>query len=245
MNYLENTRHPWSCLLFVTPLVLAYEGGHLVGSVTSAVRNGAELWLRIGLSNLGFTTEYAAPALVIGILIVWSVLRRDDHPSDLIGVSIGMAVESIVFALGLYVLSRAMLPLFDGLGVFLQAAPTAPSSTSGLDPSLEQAVRYLGAGIYEETLFRLGLFSIFCWIFVLADFSLFFALNLAALFSALVFAGAHHLGDFAEPFHAAIFLFRVLAGFYFAWIYRIRGFGIAIGAHAGYDVLVGLLMPAL
>jgi hypothetical protein len=29
---------------------------------------------------------------------------------------------------------------------------------------------------------------------------------------------------------------------YFAWLYQARGFGIAVGAHAGYDVLVGLIL---
>ena len=37
-------------------------------------------------------------------------------------------------------------------------------------------------------------------------------------------------------------LFRTLAGLYFAWLYCVRGFGIAVGAHAGYDVLVGLFV---
>ena len=38
------------------------------------------------------------------------------------------------------------------------------------------------------------------------------------------------------------FLFRVLAGLYFTAIYQFRGFGIAVGAHACYDVLVGIHM---
>ena len=73
MNYLENTRHPWSCFLFVMPLLWPMKantwqaGPHPPWDATAA-----ETWLRLGLANLGFTTDYAAPALVIGILIVWS-----------------------------------------------------------------------------------------------------------------------------------------------------------------------------
>ena len=36
--------------------------------------------------------------------------------------------------------------------------------------------------------------------------------------------------------------FRAFAGFYFAGLYHLRGFGIAVGAHAGYDLLVGLIV---
>jgi hypothetical protein len=32
----------------------------------------------------------------------------------------------------------------------------------------------------------------------------------------------------------------LLAGTYFALVFRLRGFGVAVGAHACYDVLVGV-----
>jgi len=57
--------------------------------------------------------------------------------------------------------------------------------------------------------------------------------------------GAHHLGPHGEPFNGAFFAFRTAAGLYFAGLYRVRGFGIAVGAHAFYDVLAGLLLGSL
>jgi hypothetical protein len=36
------------------------------------------------------------------------------------------------------------------------------------------------------------------------------------------------------------FLFRAAAGLYFTLLFVLRGFGTAVGAHAGYDVLVGV-----
>jgi len=53
---------------------------------------------------------------------------------------------------------------------------------------------------------------------------------------------AHHLGAHGEPFNGSFFAFRTAAGLYFAALYRLRGFGVAVGAHACYDVLVGLLL---
>jgi hypothetical protein len=37
-----------------------------------------------------------------------------------------------------------------------------------------------------------------------------------------------------------VFLFRTMAGVYFALLFQFRGFAVAAGAHACYDVLVGL-----
>ena len=67
-------------------------------------------------------------------------------------------------------------------------------------------------------------------------------LSLAAFASALLFAGAHHLGPNGDAFNVYVLAFRTFAGVYFAAIYYLRGFGVAVGAHAGYDVLVGLIM---
>ena len=69
-----------------------------------------------------------------------------------------------------------------------------------------------------------------------------FAMVVAVLATSLLFAIAHHVGPYGEPFLWFTFLFRVLAGIFFAVLFLYRGFGIAAGAHAGYDILVGLTM---
>ena len=57
---------------------------------------------------------------------------------------------------------------------------------------------------------------------------------------AALFAAAHHIGPYGEPMNPYVFLFRALAGLYFTALYLGRGFGVAVAAHAGYDVLVGV-----
>ncbi len=105
---------------------------------------------------------------------------------------------------------------------------------------LSQIITYVGAGIYEEVLFRLflitGLVALlkYCFVPALA------AMPLAVVGSALLFAGAHHFGEFGEPMDPYRFLYRTTAGLYFALLFWWRGFGIAVGAHAVYDVLVGV-----
>jgi membrane protease YdiL (CAAX protease family) len=59
--------------------------------------------------------------------------------------------------------------------------------------------------------------------------------------SSLLFAAAHYVGPLGDAFDLYSFTFRTLAGMFFAILFVVRGFGIAAGTHALYDVLVGLL----
>jgi len=146
-----------------------------------------------------------------------------------------MSLECLVFAVVLWGLSYGFAPFLNYLGVTLSAG--APP----VDPILSRVVTYVGAGIYEEILFRLVLFSGLAMLLRLALVPVYAALPMAAIISALVFAGAHHVGPHGERMDSYVFLFRTMAGLYFALVYHLRGFGVAAGAHASYDVLVGLV----
>jgi membrane protease YdiL (CAAX protease family) len=237
-GYLAATCHPWACVLFLWPLLAAYEAGIFLigGGHPDALRNGADTWLRWALQTVGLSHLYCAPVLLMGILLVWSWRRRADRPEEHVTVWIGMMIESALFAGGLWGISRGLAPLLNDLGIPLEV-PAA-----GADPALEQIVSFVGAGIYEETLFRLFLLSALAMLFRLVEVP--WAGLLAGLISSLLFAAAHNIGAHGEAFVPYVFLFRTLAGLYFALVYRLRGFGIAVGAHAGYDVLVGVLVPA-
>jgi hypothetical protein len=259
-SYWAAPRHPWSCVLFVLPLLLVYEAGlHSLGPTPAAgLRSGADVWLRSGLSSLGVSASLGAPVVLVLMLLAWTLLYREKRPDDPVGVWAGMTIESVLFAAILYGVSQPVWPVLRALGGQLEGvSPHAPalalaaplletSGSQGPDPTVVDLVRYCGAGIYEETLFRLWFFSGLLAAFNLAELPRRTGLALAALASALLFAGAHNLGPYGEPFQGSLFLFRALAGLYFAWLYCLRGFGIAVGAHAGYDVLVGLFArPAL
>jgi hypothetical protein len=257
-EYWARPRHPWSCVLFVLPLLLIYEVGlHFMGPTPAAsLRNGADVWLRSSLAAVGITPAYAAPVILLLIMLAWTLLYREARPRDPVGVWIGMNVESVIFAASLYAISQGLWPLLQSLGGMLEgqhaktpalamAMGRSAYEVSGPrtpEPVLVNFVRYLGAGIYEETLFRLLFLSGLLAAFNVAELPRRWSIGCAALASALLFAGAHNLGAHGEAFQGSLFLFRTLAGVYFAWIYCVRGFGIAVGAHAGYDVLVGLFL---
>jgi membrane protease YdiL (CAAX protease family) len=60
--------------------------------------------------------------------------------------------------------------------------------------------------------------------------------------TALVFAAAHYIGPAADPYTVFSFTFRTLAGLLFATLFLLRGFGVAVGCHALYDILVGVVL---
>jgi hypothetical protein len=217
------------------PLLLAYEGGviWLGGSHPEMLRNGADNWLRCGLTSVGVPYGWVPPVMLVAVFATWSWLRRGDRPGDLVGVLCGMAIESVAYALGLWFLHRGLAPLLNWVCVAL-----ATSSTP--EPALCQVVTFLGAGIYEEALFRLGLFGILAVLMRLLGTPGFLATLLAGAASAALFSAAHHVGPYGQPYSHFIFLFRTLAGLYFACLYQARGFGIAVGAHACYNVMVSV-----
>ena len=102
------------------------------------------------------------------------------------------------------------------------------------------AVGFLGAGIYEELLFRLILLSFVAWGFRRAGMKPWLAMIVAALATSVLFAAAHCVGASGEPFRLFSFVFRFVAGMFFSVVFIYRGFGIAAGSHAAYDILVGL-----
>src|SRR5258708_1771754 len=99
-EYWAATRHPWSCVLFVVPLLLTYEVGlYLLGPLpASELRSGADVWLRTGWAGAGIRAAYAAPVILVLILLTWTLLYRESRPRDPVGVWAGMTVESVIYA---------------------------------------------------------------------------------------------------------------------------------------------------
>jgi membrane protease YdiL (CAAX protease family) len=122
-------------------------------------------------------------------------------------------------------------------GSLLQAA----ASPAALGPAtrLRDAVGFLGAGIYEELLFRLILLSLAVWALRKAHAGTATVL-LAVVLTSLLFAGAHYIGPAGDSFRWFGFLFRYVAGVFFSLLFIYRGFGVAAGTHAAYDILIGL-----
>jgi len=232
-NYFEATRHPFACLLFLAPLLAIYEGGVLyLGGDNPTFRTGADTWMRWVFQTFGLPALHWPPLIIAGLFGLWSWLYWDSRPRDVPGVWLGMTMESIAYALLLWAIGRVQEPILERFSAILQQGGPSPDRVA-------QAISFLGAGIYEELLFRLLLYSGLFWLVQQSVPSRLTSAGVAAVLSALVFAAAHHLGPSGEPLDQRVFLFRTLAGLYFVALYQLRGFGIAVGTHACYDLIVG------
>lgn len=237
--YWHATRQPRYSLFFALPLLLLYEilAFTLSGDGYAGIRNGADVLLKSLFVTLGGhqgLLVFSLLLLGIGLALVGRDLRaRGGVQPKLFGL---MLLESVgyalVFGLVASVLTTLLLP--DALLAL------------GMPPQLSfgtQLVISLGAGIYEELLFRVLLVSglaalatrVFRWKAVPAS-------VFATVLGALIFSAFHYVGAFGDPFTLSSFTFRAIAGAMFSGLYLVRGFGITAWTHALYDVFLTLRM---
>ncbi|HEX3727410.1 MAG TPA: CPBP family glutamic-type intramembrane protease, partial [Pirellulales bacterium] len=105
---------------------------------------------------------------------------------------------------------------------------------------LGAALGFAGAGVYEEVLFRLLLLPPMSACVARLGLAGGARIAIAVAGTSLLFAAAHYLGPHGEEFEAFSFWFRFTAGAVFAMLFVYRGFGIAAGTHALYDIFVSV-----
>jgi membrane protease YdiL (CAAX protease family) len=255
LEYWRETQRPFCNLVFLLPLLLVYEFGVglMVGSHGETIRNGADAWLRMWLGQSGLRLIWLPPALLLGTLISWHLATKQPWKMtwETLG---GMAAESLLYAFILIMLGQLTDYAFRHAS-FVRLQVDSPVHSS----LLIRLVTFMGAGIYEEFLFRLCLLPL-----VYAGFRALlapkgWAIAGTIITSSVVFSLAHYLGPSSGGHAMALltdavarvqssrelwfsFVFRTLAGMFFAGLYFLRGFGITVGAHATYDVFVGVVL---
>lgn len=240
-QYLASTRRPLVSLIFAAPLLAIYEAG--VVAFPHAARNGADVWMRALLDAAGLGGYCLLPALTIGVLLAWHHTTHQPWRLPRWVLS-GMFVESLLLGASLLLVAHATTPWMNAT---FQIAPQTVGDNARLwvaKPAiarmLARTVEFVGAGIYEEVLFRLLLLPATLAILATAIESSKVRIGLAVGLTSFLFAAAHHIGAHGEPLSGGIFLFRFVAGVFFATLFLRRGFGIAIGTHAAYDVIAGV-----
>jgi hypothetical protein len=97
----------------------------------------------------------------------------------------------------------------------------------------------VGAGIYEELLFRVVLVAALAWVgSAVFGWRRAVAGVWATLLGAMLFSAAHYIGAYGDRLTLYSFVFRMIAGVFFSALYLMRGFGVTAWTHALYDVLL-------
>lgn len=237
-RYFELTRSLTYSLLFAAPLLLLYEAGAawLAGTGTTDLRNGADVLLRSLLAAGGIrgTLSFTASLLAVAAVLIVLEQRRKRVPVRAAPLA-GMFVESAAYALVFgTVVGYATQALLQGVGWRLAADHGAVGALS-----LPEAwVLSLGAGIYEELVFRVLLVGGLLAIFRGSGLGPRQAGLFAALLAALLFSAFHYVGPYGDPWQVQSFVFRALAGLAFSVLFLVRGFGITAWTHALYDVVL-------
>ena len=238
-TYLDRTHRPLQCLIFLLPLLALYQIGitlHPWIPRTSAepIVIAFQLMLRF-FASVGVAGNYLTALALVIMLLGWHFLRKDPWEFDPL-LYMGMLGECLLWSLPIvfFALVVAHGATLDG-----QTSSTATSR----QPWETQAVLSIGAGIYEELLFRLILLTTLLFVFKdLLRISFGWSLVLAVVGSAVLFSLYHYLGT--EPFTPQTFFFRTAAGIYFGGIFIFRGFGVDVGTHVAYDLIAVYLQHA-
>jgi hypothetical protein len=243
-NYWTESKRPLVSLAFILPLLVIYEVGVLALG-PRAVHNGADVWMRRLLDFVGFGQYFLLPLLTVSLLLAWHHVSHDRwrvSPTVLYGMCLessllGLLLVGIAYAHG-YV-QRSLLEW----SVAGQLAAALDTSGSGAATTnlLARVIGFFGAGIYEEVLFRLLLLPLVTAAIKLCGVRPPLAVAGAVILTSLAFSVAHYIGPHGETLGVFSFLFRLVAGGFFALLFVYRGFGIAAGTHALYDIFVTFL----
>lgn len=235
LGYLQKSQTPLTCLVFLLPMLVLYEVG--THYFATDLRHHTETRIRAFDYMLQFFQLFGAggkylPVLAVpAILLAWHIARKDEWEIDF-GTTTCMTLESVIWCLPLFALdalSKTYIPLQSG------GQPTAAWP--------EMIVLSVGAGIYEELVFRLAAFTVLSILLVdLLRIHRAGSIPLMVVLSALLFA-KYHYQEGGEPFLWQTFAFRTGAGIYFGALFFRRGFGVTCGTHSAYDI-IAVLLPA-
>ena len=229
--YWQASRAPRYSLLFALPLLVFYEilAAAVPAGPQGGVRNGADVLLQalfIWLAGSWGPRLFMICLIGAGLWLVARDLRANPGPPrvTVFGTMLAEAV-GLALAFGIVVggLTAALLgeppPLQLGRGTVLMLS--------------------LGAGIYEELLFRVVLVSLFAWVARrVLGWRPITAGTSATVAGALVFSAFHYIGPYGDAWEVYSFVFRTIAGLFFSALYLTRGFGITAWTHALYDVFL-------
>jgi len=227
-NYWRFSRSTYYSVVAALPLLLTYE---ILIILTQSdywiIRNAADVWIRTFLMAFELKAQHLT-FIMIGISFALIPLAKIRSSGVRIKVNYFflMLLESFVYSLV--------------LGVFLQHILRLGGLFSGVlgNGALQNLALSLGAGLFEEIVFRVLLLNLLFFLFKYLFKEKIFIVIFSVLIASLLFSISHYVGSMADSWELYSFMFRWAAGMLFTVLYFIRGFAITAYTHALYDIWV-------
>lgn len=235
MSYLLKSKTSFYSFLFTLPLFFLYEINILFLSWDDilVVRNGADFLMRNILESFDIYGLYGLGLVFfLGLLVTYIFFIKEDQQQEVnVNFLFIMLAESMLWSVVLYfLLFKFMVLLMNPVGKTI----------------LQQVTLAIGAGIYEEFLFRVlliaGLSGILGFVFM---WNKTFKNIIAVVLSGGIFSAFHFMGEYGDFFSMELFLIRFFAGLILGVLYMYRGFGITAYTHSIYDLIVLIRMTLI
>ena len=223
-DYYFKSKSLFYSLIITFPLFIFYEIGifYMFQANIPYSKNGADVLIEEFINMLGLNGYYVASSILFIVFFLILYFQRKNFKTFKISskyLSL-MIMESFLYAV-LLVLLLQNIYLSQGVNM----------------NNLNNFILSIGAGLYEELIFRFFLLFFlsksFIFIFKMKEFS---SLLLSIIASSVLFSLFHYIGQ--ESFNSYTFTIRFIAGIYLSSIYINRGFGIVALTHAFYDLFV-------
>jgi membrane protease YdiL (CAAX protease family) len=227
MRHLSGRVDGLTSAILVFPLFLIYQLGILSGRGQNGVDFVTRSLIEVSRRDLTNYLIVLGSMLAVYAAVVVILRKRGSFDPRVFG---PMLLESCFYAL---VMGSIILFVMQGFFGVLPGLSTGGGGRSPLDVLVISA----GAGFHEELIFRVIVMGGLAWLLTGITGKK-RAWLIALVLSSLLFSLAHHVGPSGEAFRFQAFVYRALAGAFFAAVYQVRGFAVAAWTHALYDVYV-------
>jgi len=235
LSYWKVTKNIYYSLLFIFPMLFLYEIMCWIqfSGKSAEIRNGADVFLRQFIMGFGRHSESIYGLLLIIVFCGIMIINRNMLKNGRLKFTflIYMLAESLLWSLGFLI----MMGVFESIILSILERNIIP----------EQFYLAIGAGIWEELLFRVGAIGL-CLILLtkFLKYNVIYSSLIAILFAAVLFSLFHYIGPFGDIFTYKSFYIRTWAGIFLGSLYLFRGLGITVYTHIFYDMAI-ISMPII
>ena len=235
LSYWKVTKNIYYSLMFIFPMLFLYEIMCWIqfAGKSAEIRNGADVFLRQLI--MGFFKHSESIYGLLLIIVFFGIMFFNRNV---------VKKGRLKFTFLLYMLAESLL---WSLGFLILMSISEKITLSILERNIipEQFYLAIGAGIWEELLFRVGALGLCLSLLTkIIKYSGIFSAFIAILFAAVLFSLFHYIGPFGDIFTYKSFYIRTWAGIFLGFLYLFRGLGITVYTHIFYDMAI-ISMPIM